>query len=113
MIVFSLELLSTLGADKGEPTFVVVGTYPSNPGLNEGDEVYVPSWRVGEKMYNLKTKVVGFRREAHFPDNDLEKKYGAQAAKNGLFMYRIFIEAEDREGLIEIGNTINQLNPGK
>jgi hypothetical protein len=110
MIVFTLELTSTLGAAQGSPTFFVVGTYTSNPGLNEGDEVFIPEWQVGGKTYNLKTKVTGIKREAHFADSSIEERYGAQAAKYGLFMYRIFLEAEDRDDMVAIGDTINQLN---
>ncbi|MFM2431236.1 MAG: hypothetical protein RLZZ511_2449 [Cyanobacteriota bacterium] len=111
MIVFTLELTSTLGASSGSPTFIVVGTYISNPGLNEGDEVYIPEWQVGGEIYNLKTKVTGIKREAHFADRKLEEEYGVQAAKSGLLMHRIFLEAEDRDAVVAIGETINQLNP--
>jgi hypothetical protein len=115
MVIYSLELLSTLGASDGEPRYVVVGTYISHPGLNKGDEVVIPHWAVGDKVYELKTKVIGIKREAHFYNelkgSKFEEVYGS-AIKNGLFMHRIFIEAEDRDSMVEIGETINRLNPG-
>jgi hypothetical protein len=111
MVIYQLELLSTLGAEEGQTTFYIVGTYMFNPGLNKGDEVIIPEWTVGDKTYEqLKTNVTGVRHEAYFPHSKLREEYGVQAAEKGLLIHRICLEPEDREVSVEIGETLNRMN---
>lgn len=44
------------------------------------------------------------------PDSKLKGKYGEEAAKNGLFMLRIFVEAEDRDAVVELCEAIERNN---
>jgi hypothetical protein len=109
VIVYQLELFALL--DVVEPRYVVVGRHSSNPGLNEGDEICITDWNVWDKSYSFKAKVVGFKCEAYFPDRKLADKHGHEAAKNGLLLNRIFLEAEDREMILEIRDAIEKNKP--
>jgi hypothetical protein len=109
MFVCSIELLSTLRQDDGEPTYFVVAKFNFDPGLQPEDELWV-NWEVWDKPYNLKTKVLNRKKEVFAPDSKLKGKYGEEAAKNGLFMLRIFVEAEDRDAVVELCEAIERNN---
>jgi hypothetical protein len=107
MFVCSIELLSTLRQEDGEPTYFVVAKFNFDPGLQPEDELWV-NWEVWGKAYNLKTKVLNRKKEVFAPDSKLQREYGDEAAKNGLFMLRIFVEAEDRDAVLELCEAIER-----
>ncbi len=110
MFVCSIELLSTLRHEDGEPKYFVVARFKFDPGLQPEDELWV-NWEVWDKSYNLKTKVLNRKNEVFAPESKLKEKYGEEAAKNGLFMLRIFVEAEDRDAVLELCEAIDRNNP--
>ncbi|BAS59750.1 hypothetical protein NIES2135_07170 [Leptolyngbya boryana NIES-2135] len=107
MFLCQVELLSSLPQPNGEPFYLGVGKYNFDPNLQVGDEVWVNDWEVGGKTYHLKTKVVARKKEIHPPDHTLER-FGAEAIRNGLFILRIFVEAEDRDAVLEISENIER-----
>lgn len=106
-----IELLSSVPLPDGGPSFLVVGTYSYDPNLQEGDEVWINNWKVWGKAYSLKSKVVGRKKEIYPPSMDLEEHYGEEAARNGILVLRVFVEAEDRDAVVEISEALRNNNP--
>lgn len=77
------------------PLYFVVATYGFDLGLQVGDEIWV-YMKVQDKPYNLKTKVVN-REKAIYP-----KDHYSKSKDTSIFQLRIFVEAEDRDAMIEI-----------
>ena len=74
MFQCNIELLEPLKQADEEPRFWVVGKYNFDPGIHEGEEIWI-SWEVWGKNYNLKTKVVG-RKRVVYPPSSLWHKSG-------------------------------------
>lgn len=108
MFECTIELLDALKTTNNEPKFLVVGRYGFNPGIHEGDEIYI-DWTVWGKDYQLKSKVVGRKREVYPPSDQLNSR-GQEAVEKGLFLLRIFVEAEDRDAIIELSEAIAKNN---
>jgi hypothetical protein len=89
-----VELVSNLNENIDEHTCIVVGKYNFDPGLKEGDKLFIvlPLWG---KNYKSKAVVLQRKFEIYGSSIKLMSLYG-EAAKEGLFRLRIFIEAEDR-----------------
>lgn len=106
MFECTVELLSSFG--KQEAQFFVVGRYLFDIGLQVGDEVEINGWKIWHKMYTLKAKVVQRKREIFPPNSPQLIEHGDDAVKNGLFALRVFVEAEDRDAIIEICEAIEE-----
>ncbi len=87
----------------------MVGRYSFDPGIHEGDEICI-NWTIWGKDYQLNSKVVGRKREVYPPSNKLGSR-GREAVESGLFLLRIFVEAEDREAIVEISEAIAKNSP--
>ncbi|MBD1859214.1 MULTISPECIES: hypothetical protein [Leptolyngbya] len=96
--------MSTLRRADGEPRYLVVGKYNFDPNIQDGDEVWV-NWEVGGKQYNLKTKVIARKKEI-YPHPDM-RNLSEETKRNGMFMLRVFVEAEDRDAVIEMCESIS------
>lgn len=100
-----IELLSTLQTEQSTPRYLNVATFSYNPGFQVGDDIYV-YWEVWNKKYSLKSKVIQIKKEIHGVGNkNLKEKFGDEA-ENGCYLLRIFIEAEDRDAIVEISESL-------
>lgn len=110
MFYWSIELLLTgWQQGNGETHYEVVVELKSDPGLKKEDEVWINKV-INHKKYYLKTKVVGKRKQAYSPDENLSN-YGEEAIKKGLLLERIFVEAEDRDAILEITESLQKYLP--
>lgn len=103
-----VELVSGLDNDIDESTHIVIGNYNFDPGVKQGDEVFItfPLWG---KEYNFKAVVLQLKREIYGSSIKLTSLYG-EAAKKGLFRLRIFVKGEDREQVIELCDVLQRGN---
>jgi len=114
--VYQIELLFPLKLDYDkdqdtdrQPTFIVLCKLDCDPCIPIGAEIDVPKWSLGhkegfrynEKEYNFNAKVVGIKREIHHPSSSDSK---------GTFLVRYFVEAEDRDLVIEMCERIKNNN---
>lgn len=111
MFYWTIELLSTLKQNNGEPVYYIVTKLKSDPGLKKEDELWV-QWEYNLKKYRLKTKVVGKEKVAYFPNKNLaDLGFGEEAVKSGLLLERIIVEAEDRDAVVEIAESFQKYVP--
>ncbi len=110
MFICTIELLSTLNLAASEPTYWKVAEFKFDPGCQIEDELWI-NWEVWGKNYRLKTKVLQRQKEVISPNPNLRKQYGDDAADKGLFRLRIFVEAEDRDAVLELSEAIKKNNP--
>lgn len=101
-----LSVPKILGDD--EISFLVIGRFKFDPGLGVGDELNITDWEYRGRIYKLETKVTGIKKEIcpspyRFSDEDKVKfNINGYSESNGLFLVRYFVEASDRETIIEI-----------
>lgn len=111
MFECTIELLSTFTGDDGEPLYLTVARFSSDPGFLEEEEVFInyPAWGTDDlpKDYELKAKVIGRRKEVYHANPRLIRQNG-EAAKTGLFRLRVFVEAEDRDTVLELREAIDR-----
>lgn len=107
-LLFPLKLYSDKDQFDTEPKFIKLCELDCDPCIPIGEEINVPEWKLGrrdggiysEKTYSFNTKVVGIKREVH-PHSGESK---------GTFLVRYFVEAEDRDLVIEMCNLIENNN---
>ena len=106
-----------------EPTYYIVGRYGFDPDLQEQEEIWI-NWQVWDKKFEIKSKVVGRRKEIYVDGksivlemNDTEREKfsaiypdGIETLSNGasLLLLRIFVEAIDKNQLFEIQKALSQ-----
>ena len=106
-----------------EPTYYIVGRYGFDPGLQEQEEIWI-NWQVWNKKFEIKSKVVGRRKEIYVDGksivlemNETEREKflaiypdGIETLSNGasLLLIRIFVEATDKNQLFEIQKALTQ-----
>ncbi|MDJ0705340.1 MAG: hypothetical protein QNJ46_18820 [Leptolyngbyaceae cyanobacterium MO_188.B28] len=122
MLLCQIEMF-TLSDLAQEPTYYIVGRFGFDPGLKEQEEVWV-NWQVWDKVFNIKTRVIGRRKEVYVDGksivlsmSDNEKSKFSAIYPNGidklldgasLFLLRILVEPKDRAELLEIEEAIAQ-----
>ena len=106
MFVCSIELLSYLKREEGEPIYLVVARFNFDLGFQKEDELWV-NWEVSDKYYNLRAKVLERKKEVYAPHAKLIK-FGKEAVEKGLFNLRILAEAEDRDAVLELSEAIER-----
>ena len=108
-LLFPLKLDSDKNKDSNEePKFIKLCELDCDPCIPIGEEIQMPEWKLGsydgttysEKTYSFDAKVVGIKREV-YPHSDQSK---------GTFLVRYFIEAEDRDLVIEMCKRIENNN---
>ena len=122
MLLCQIEM-QALGNIAQEPTYYIVGRYGFDPGLQEQEEVWI-NWQVWDKKFEIKSKVVGRRKEIYVDEkrivldmNDTEREKfsaiypdGIETLSNGasLLLIRIFVEATDKNQLFDIQKALAQ-----
>jgi hypothetical protein len=109
MFIYQIELRTYV--DTGEPLYLLINTHNYDLGLNEKDQVNFQTDFFG-KHYDLKAFVVEKKDVVYMPSSCLAE-YGDDAVKKGLFIRRVFIEAEDRDAVLEISEKMRKETPGK
>lgn len=112
MFVCTIELLYPSKREDEEPGFYTVGKHYFDPGFREGDKFEINSWQVWGKDYTFNVLVIEHKYEVYPPDRRLVSRLGYPdiAAEEGIINLRIFVEAEDREQLLELHEAIEKNN---
>ncbi len=113
MFECTIELLHPSRQREKEPGCYVVSKNRFDPGFKVGDELEINDWQIWGQSYTFNVKVVRRKYEIHPPDKQLVNQYGYpnEAASEGLLLLRIFVEAEDRDQLVELNEAIEKMNP--
>ena len=120
MLLCQIEMFTLSDLDQ-EPTYYIVGRFGFDPGLKEQEEIWV-NWQVWDKVFNIKTRVIGRRKEVYVDGNSIvlnmseneKSKFsaiypdGIEKLLDGasLFLLRILVEPKDRAELLEIQEAI-------
>lgn len=109
MFFCSIELLHPVKQGE-EPRYYRIGKHTFDPGFKEGDSFEVNRWNIFGKKYTFNVFVINRKYELYPPDRDLEKNFGALAIEEGVINLRIFVEAEDRDKMLEIQEVLDKNN---
>lgn len=113
MIECTFELLYPSRERDKDPGLLVVNRLYFDPGIQKGESLEINDWEVDNQHYTFNVIVVNRKWEIHPPHRHLHTVHGypEETTRDGILMLRIFVEAEDRDKLIEITETIERLNP--
>ncbi|HEY9296011.1 MAG TPA: hypothetical protein VIQ31_06495 [Phormidium sp.] len=106
MFICKIYLYTLLKQEDGSPAFIDIAEFNFDPGWQK-EEVILTNWEVWGKVYALRAKVLAREKVLSVSNDKLRKEYG-NTAYNGLYTLRIFLEAEDRDTLLEICNTLEK-----
>lgn len=99
-----IEVLMNMLPALDEPDYIRVGEYDFEPpGLQVGQELII-CWKVWDKPYRLKCKVVGRQTENY------SKGSHETYTDESFFLLRVFVEAEDRDIIVEIKERLKKNN---
>ncbi|NEQ52769.1 MAG: hypothetical protein F6K11_21965 [Leptolyngbya sp. SIO3F4] len=107
MFLCTIELLLPYRPENSEPEFLTICKYDFVPNLQINDEIRIYKKFEG-KEYHFKAKVTGRDIQVHSSDTTLAQP--KETLGKDLFWHRFFVEAEDRDFIVDIAESLRRRN---